>query len=179
MKVTVITGSPHKKGTSALLADEFIRGAQEAGWETFRFDAAFEQVAPCLGCDRCGIGTAPCVQKDAMQKLMPELLTSQAVALVTPLYYFGFSAQIKRVIDRFYACNYKLTGNKQVFLLATAYDQNDWTMEALVTHYQTLARYLRWKDSGIVLAVGCGVRADIERSKFPRAAYELGRTLRR
>ena len=66
MKVTVITGSPHKKGTSALLADEFIRGAQEAGWETFRFDAAFEQVAPCLGCDRCGIGAAPCVQKDGM-----------------------------------------------------------------------------------------------------------------
>ena len=85
MKVTVITGSPHKKGTSALLADEFIRGAQEAGWDTFRFDAAFEKVTPCLGCDRCGIGAAPCVQKDAMQKLMPELLTSQVVALVTPL----------------------------------------------------------------------------------------------
>ena len=107
MKVTVITGSPHKKGTSALLADEFIRGAQEAGWDTFRFDAAFEKVTPCLGCDRCGIGAAPCVQKDAMQKLMPELLTSQVVALVTPLYYFGFSAQIKTVIDRFYANNYK------------------------------------------------------------------------
>ena len=34
MRVTVITGSPHKKGTSALLADEFIRGAREAGWDT-------------------------------------------------------------------------------------------------------------------------------------------------
>ena len=45
MKVTVITGSPHKNGTSALLADEFIRGAQEIGWEIIRFDAAFEQVA--------------------------------------------------------------------------------------------------------------------------------------
>lgn len=30
MKVTVITGSPHKRDASALLADEFIRGAQEA-----------------------------------------------------------------------------------------------------------------------------------------------------
>ena len=56
-----------------------------------------------------------------MEKLMPELLTSQAVALVTPLYYFGFSAQIKRVIDRFYACNYKLTGNKQVFSEGSRY----------------------------------------------------------
>ena len=179
MKVTVITGSPHKKGTSALLADEFIRGAQEAGWETFRFNAAFEQVAPCLGCDRCGIGAAPCVQKDAVpQKLMPELLTSQAVALVTPLYYFGFSAQIKTVIDRFYANSYKLTGGKKVFLMATAYDQNSWTMEALTVHYQTLARYMQWQDSGRVLAVSCGARPDIERSKFPQEAYQLGRSLK-
>jgi len=177
MKATIITGSPHKKGTSALLADEFIRGAQEAGWNTYRFDSAFEDVAPCLGCDRCGIGAAPCVQKDAMQRLTPELLTSNAIALVTPLYYFGFSAQIKRVIDRFYANNYKLTGNKKVFLLATAYDQNDWTMDALTAHYQTLARYLQWRDGGMVLAVGCGSRSDIERSKFPQEAYRLGLSL--
>lgn len=178
MKVTIITGSPHKKGTSALLADEFIRGAREAGWDTYRFDAAFEKVAPCLGCDRCGIGAAPCVQKDATQTLMPELLSSQAVALVTPLYYFGFSAQIKTVIDRFYANSYKLTGGKKVFLLATAYDSNDWTMTALTTHYETLARYMQWQDSGRVLAVGCGARPDIERSRFPEEAYRLGHSLK-
>ena len=178
MKVTVITGSPHRKGTSALLADEFIRGAQDAGWETFRFDAAFEEFGPCLGCDRCGMGASPCVQKDAMQKLLPELLNSQAVALVTPLYYFGFSAQIKTVIDRFYANSYKLTGGKKVFLLATAYDSNDWTMSALTAHYETLARYMEWEDAGRVLAVGCGARTDIERSRFPQDAYQLGRSLK-
>ena len=31
MKVLVITGSAHGKGTSALMADEFIRGAKDAG----------------------------------------------------------------------------------------------------------------------------------------------------
>lgn len=31
MNILVITGSPHKKGTSALLADNFISGATEAG----------------------------------------------------------------------------------------------------------------------------------------------------
>ncbi len=113
-----------------------------------------------------------------MQKLMPELMNSKAVALVTPLYYFGFSAQIKRVIDRFYACNYKLTGGKKVFLLASTYDQNSWTMEALTVHYQTLVRYLQWKDSGMVLAVGCGARADIEHSRFPQEAYRLGVSLK-
>lgn len=179
MKVTILTGSPHKRGTSSLLADEFIRGAQKAGWETYRFDAAFADVSPCMGCDRCGMGAAPCVQKDDMQELLPQLETSQAVAIVTPLYYFGFSAQIKQVVDRFYSCNGRLAGGKKVFLLATAYDNNDWTMEALRIHYQMLARYLQWEDCGMVLAGGCGVRADIERSPFPEEAYRLGCSLAR
>ena len=48
MKILVITGSPHKKGTSALLADNFIAGALEAGHEVFRFDTIFQVTQPCL-----------------------------------------------------------------------------------------------------------------------------------
>ena len=59
-----------------------------------------------------------------MEKLVPELLASQAIALVTPLYYFGFSSQLKRVIDLLYAYNHKLAGNKKVFLLAAAHGQD-------------------------------------------------------
>ena len=44
MKLTVITGSPHKKGTTALLADKFIEGAKVAGHEVVRFDAAFSDL---------------------------------------------------------------------------------------------------------------------------------------
>lgn len=51
--------------------------------------------------------------------------------------------------------------------MATAYDANDWTMEALTAHYKTLLHYLGWEDVGMVLAVGCGVRSDIERSDLP------------
>ena len=179
MKVTIISGSPHKDGTTALLTAEFIRGAQEAGWEIVRFDAAFEQIAPCLGCEHCRAENIPCVQKDGMERLISMLLDSQAVALVTPTYYFGFSSQLKRVIDRFYAYNHLLTGAKRVFLLAAAHGQGDWISKPLITHYQTLARYLKWEDNGMVLAMGCGVRADIEHTKFLQEAYELGCSLRR
>lgn len=53
VQIAVITGSPHKNGTSALLAGKFIEGAKTAGHELFRFNAAFEDIHPCLGCDRC------------------------------------------------------------------------------------------------------------------------------
>lgn len=177
MKITVLTGSPHKNGTSALLADEFIRGAEEAGHKVFRFDAAFENVHPCTGCDRCGLGARKCIFDDSMDKLNPHLLESDMIVFVTPLYYFGMSAQLKTVIDRFYANNYKIMGSgKKSVLMATAWNNDDWTMQDLENHYKTLCRYLKLENKGVILAKGCGRRADIENSDYPRRAYELGRS---
>ena len=51
-------------------------------------------------------------------------------------------------------------------------------MQALTTHYETLAKYMEWEDAGKVLAVGCGARSDIERSQFPQEAYRLGLSLK-
>lgn len=65
-KITVVTGSPHRRGASFLLTDEFIRGAMEVGAEIYRFDAAFKRVTACSGCDHCGLGSSPCVYRDDM-----------------------------------------------------------------------------------------------------------------
>ena len=74
LKIVVLCGSPHKAGTSALLADKFIEGAQAAGHEVFRFNAAFEDIHPCNGCDACGMN-GPCVINDAIsQKLIQKLV---------------------------------------------------------------------------------------------------------
>ena len=51
MKITVINGSPRKKGGSALLAAEFIKGATEKGHEIYRFDSHFKDVHFCVGCN--------------------------------------------------------------------------------------------------------------------------------
>lgn len=178
MKITMITSSHHKHGTSALLADEFMRGACEAGHNVFRFDAGFEKVSPCLACDHCQRHSGACAQKDAMEKLNPHLIEADIVVFVTPLYYFGMSAQLKTVIDRFYANNDRLMGSgKKAILMATSYDAYDWTMKALEAHYQTLAKYLKWSDAGILLATGCGSRNDIERTSFPDQAYQMGKGL--
>lgn len=39
MKITILQGSPHKNGSSNLLANEFIRGAKEAGHTVTVLDA--------------------------------------------------------------------------------------------------------------------------------------------
>ena len=55
MKITVITGSPRKKGNSFAMTDAFIRAARELGHSVERFDAAFLQIdvdAPRTGVQR-------------------------------------------------------------------------------------------------------------------------------
>jgi len=176
MKIAVISASPHKNGTSALLADRFIAGAEEAGHSVFRFNAAFEDIHPCMACDACGMN-GPCVQKDAIEtKLMPRMLEADLLTLVTPLYYYGMSSQLKMVIDRFYSRTESLHRKKSLFMV-TSWNSADWTMTAIAEHYKTLVRYMEWQDVGAVYATGCGYREAAERSEFPEYAWSIGKGL--
>ncbi len=46
MNILVIESSPHKNGSSNLLAEHFIRGAEEAGHKATIFDAARANLHP-------------------------------------------------------------------------------------------------------------------------------------
>ena len=178
MKIVVITSSPHPKdeSTSIYLADRFTEGAKSAGHEVFTFDAANEETHPCQGCDRCGMD-GPCIFQDAIEKkLMPKMLEADMLVLTTPLYYYGMSAQLKTIVDRFYSRTGKLNGKKSM-LIATAYNSADWTFQALVAHYETLVRYMNWTDAGQVLGLGCGSRPLVEKSEFGEMARKIGASL--
>ena len=178
MKIVVINSSPHseEQSTSRYLAQRFVEGAKSAGHEIFVFDAANEQTNPCRGCDQCGMN-GECIFDDAIEtKLMPQMLRADLLVLVTPLYYFGMSAQLKTVVDRFYSRTTRLSGKKSM-IMATAWNTADWTMEALKNHYETLVRYMSWQDVGQVWATGCGSRSMVERSEFGDMAYKIGAAL--
>ncbi len=176
MKIVVLTGSPHKAGTSALLVDKFIEGVKESGHNVFRFDAAFEEVHPCIGCDKCQCGKHSCIFQDSMTKLYPKLQEADLIAFATPLYYHGVSAQIKAVIDRFHGIDDFLRfSTKKTILLVTAADCNDHIMGGVVASYEETVRYLGWQDYGKVLAMGCYTRAEIEKTDYPEQAYQMGK----
>lgn len=178
MKIVVITSSPHPhdESTSIYLADRFTKGATQAGHEVFTFDAANSETHPCRGCDQCHMD-GPCIWKDDIENtLMPKMLEADLLVLTTPLYYFGMSAQLKTIVDRFYSRTGRLHGKKSL-LIATAYNRDDWTMAALVDHYDTLVRYMEWQDVGKVLGIGCGSRSLVEHSKFGDMAEQMGANL--
>ena len=177
MNILILEGSPNRHGSSNLLADEFIRGAREAGHTVSVIDAAHADLHPCTGCVRCGY-EGPCVQKDDMETFQGQILRAEMLVFVTPLYYYGRSAQLKTLVDRFCAINSSITRrHMKSALLSAAWNADDWTFEALAAHYRTLVRYLDLDDQGMVLGAGCGTPAMTARSRYPKQAYALGRQL--
>lgn len=177
MKIVVLIGSPRRNGNTNYLADRFIAGAQEKGHEVFRFDCAAHKVNGCIACNRCGMD-GDCVLKDDFSIVRPHLIEADMVVFVTPMYYFGFSAQIKSVIDRFYAINGRIKGapKKTAFLMAYA-NTGEKDAEAMRVHYQILADYLGWTDMGSVIAPGVWTAGSIRNTKYGDEAYRLGRNL--
>ena len=178
MKIVVINSSPHSEAesTSRYISAAFVEGARSAGHEVFVFDAANSDTHPCRGCDACHMD-GPCIFKDDIEKvLMPKMLEADMLVLATPLYYYTVSAQLKTIIDRFYSRTERLHGKKSM-IIVTAYNSADWTMEATNVYYDTLCRYMEWKNVGKVYGIGCGSRSLVESSKFPAQAREIGKNL--
>ena len=112
MKIVVLTGSPRRNGNTNHLAGQFIKGAEEAGHEVYHFDCAQRKVSSCIACNRCGMN-GQCIFNDDFGQLRPHLVTADMVVFATPMYYFGFSSQLKAVIDRFYALNGQVKGSEK------------------------------------------------------------------
>ena len=57
-----------------------------------------KKISPCLACYSCR-GTGVCVQKDDMEQFRRQILDADTLVFVTPLYYYGMSAQLKILVD--------------------------------------------------------------------------------
>ena len=125
----------------------------------------------------CGY-EGPCVQHDDVEEIRAKLLSADMVVFATPLYYYGMSAQLKTVVDRFCAFNSSLNRRHlKSALLTVAWNSDDWTFDALRAHYVTLVRYLNLDDQGAVYGYGCGTPPMTAASVYPDEAYRLGRGL--
>lgn len=176
MKILVLTGSPRENGNSNTLASHFIRGAREAGHEVTRFDAASSNIHPCIACNSCGMN-GPCVFKDDFETVREHLVPADLVVFATPMYYFGISAQLKAVIDRFYAVNGSIHVPKKAILLMTYANNSRRNESPILTHYEVLLEYLGWTDTGRIIAPGVWPAGAINSTPFPEQAYQLGKQL--
>ncbi len=101
MTVTVlgISGSPHRHGNTETLLDKFLEGAQTSGATTDKVVLKTLNFSPCRGCNACH-KTGECIVRDDAIILYEKILATDCIAVASPIYTMGITAELKGFIDR-------------------------------------------------------------------------------
>jgi multimeric flavodoxin WrbA len=102
MQVITILGSPRKKGNTATVLGLFEALMAQQGHQVDRIQVVDYEVHGCLGCQTCKQAgrELACRQQDDAVGLFKRMIAADAVVYATPLYTYGFPAQMKALIDR-------------------------------------------------------------------------------
>jgi multimeric flavodoxin WrbA len=102
MQVATILGSPRKRGNTATVLGLFEELVAQHGHEVDRIHIVDYEVNGCLGCQACKKAgqELACRQQDDAVGIFKRMIASDAVVYATPLYTYGFTAQMKALIDR-------------------------------------------------------------------------------
>jgi len=176
-KIIVISTSLRPNSNSDALADEFSRGAQDAGHEVEKITLHDKQIAFCKGCLACQkIGK--CVIGDDVNNIMQKVLEADAVCWATPIYYYEMSGQMKTLIDRMnalYSLDYKF---RDVYLLTSAAEDEAEVPERAVaglTGWTNCFENVRL--AGTVFAGGVDAPGTVAGHKAMTEAYKMGRNV--
>lgn len=106
VKVIGISGSPRKKGHTAVMVQEALKAASEIeNVTTEYFTVAELNVKPCRSCsNKAGeliCATRKCIINDDMTNMLYEkLLEADGIIIGSPVYFGSISAQLKAILDR-------------------------------------------------------------------------------
>lgn len=174
MKILILNGSPRANGNTRALVDAFTEGAVSKGHEVREIDAARLNIHGCLGCEYCHTrGRGRCVQDDDMQKIYPLLRQAEVLVLASPIYYHGFSGQLKCTIDRFYAVGApgELKLQKIAMLLSSGADRV--YAGAVYSFKEDFVDFLGLEDAGIVTAHGSENKSEAKLDEARRLGASL------
>lgn len=178
-QVLVLVGSPRKKGNTDRLADEFIRGAREAGHGVEKIYLKDRKINGCLGCGACQRNGGSCVQKDDMGDIYEKWLAADVVVLASPVYFYTWSAQMKTVLDRTFAIEQQVKGTDFYLISAGAAPTEDY-MSLMLESFRKYVGCFRAggnKEGGSVFGLSTNAPGDVAGTEAMTKAYEMGKAL--
>lgn len=139
MKVLALLGSAKKNGNTATTLSFVEKEMEAQGHEVERVYLNNKDINGCLGCAKCRPypDEIACVQDDDAIGIMEKMIESDVILFTSPVYFWGFTAQLKGLVDRCYS-------------LVTQYHQPDQTS------------LLKGKTIGLIATGGSGYEENAE-----------------
>ena len=177
-KVLVITTSLRRGGNSETLADEFIRGASDAGNDVEKIALGDYELEFCKGCLACQ-KTEKCVINDGAAEIIEKMKNADVIAFATPIYYYEMSGQMKTLLDRanpLFPSEYRF---RDIYLFSAAADESeDADARALCGLQGWIECFEKAELKGSVLAAGADSVGSVKGNPALERAYEMGRAVK-
>lgn len=145
MKALLLNGSPRKGNTCAAL--EALKNGMSNidGLEVNEVAAADVSVSGCIACEQCADG-GKCVFDDDTNAVVDAVVEADAVIFATPVYWWGITAQLKLIIDKFYSQGSRLKEcDKKVGIIVVGEaSQGDLQYELITKQFECICDYLGW-----------------------------------
>ncbi len=174
-KVLIISTTPRKGGNSDILAEEFGRGAREAGHQVEKICLYDKTINFCKGCLACQ-KTQRCVIHDDADNIAQKMLTAEVIVFATPIYYYEMCGQMKTMLDRsnpLYNADYAF---RDIYLLAAAAEEEPSAIDGALQGLEGwIACFEQAHLAGSVFGGGAQAVGSIAGNPALNEAYELGK----
>ncbi len=175
-KVLIISTSPRKGGNSETLADEFAKGAIDAGNEVEKIVLYDKTINFCRGCLVCQ-DSGRCVIHDDADAIAQKMLSAEVIVFATPVYYYDMCGQMKTMLDRsnpLFPSDYAF---RDIYLLATAADASKSAVDGTI---QGLSGWISCFEKaslkGVVRGTGAESYGQInDMNDILNEAYKMGK----
>jgi len=187
MHILIILGSPRKNGNSETLAQAVAGGILQHPHATLEFIRLNDlHISPCQGCGGCN-KTSTCVIDDDMTPLYEKVDACDHLILVSPIYFYGLSAQCKIFIDRFQArwarkylagVRFRIDEQRKGYLLATAATEGKKVFDGALLTARTFLDAIDLELGNSLLIRGVDQRGAVkERSEILEQATAFGKEI--
>lgn len=175
--VVVISTSLRQNSNSEKLAEQFAKGAKDAGNNVEIISLCGKKIDFCIGCLACQ-STGSCVIKDDAINITEKVLNADVVAFATPIYYYEMSGQMKTLIDRMNSMFPKNYRFRDIYFLSAAAENEEYVPEKAITGLQGwIDCYGKAELKGTVFCGGVNAPSDIEGNDKLKVAYDMGKNI--
>ena len=172
--VLVISTSLRPHSNSQLLAQQFAKGALEAGHQVEEISLQGKDLHFCSGCLTC-LNTHHCVIQDDANAIVSSMEQADIICFATPVYYYEMAGQMKTLLDRansLYTADYRF---RDIYLLTASAEEEDSASDGPIQGLKGwIACFEKARLAGVVRGGGASAPGEMPSNK-QEEAYQMGR----
>lgn len=172
--ILIISSSLRRGSNSEALAEEFARGAADAGNKVELISLRGKDIRFCRGCLACQ-KTQKCVITDDANAIVAKMHDADVIAFATPIYYYEMSGQLKTLLDRanpLYPSDYRF---RDIYMLTSAAEDDESTPgRAVMGLTGWIDCFEKSRLAGTVFAGGVNAPEEIKGHPALAEAYAVG-----